>query len=374
MYEEGVNAALVGLFVMLMLHAAQSKKSRTTQGLLRGSSIPGVGWTIKGWSELTREELYGILKLRSEVFVVEQKCVFLDIDGGDYKAHHLFATLGDQIVACTRLFGVDEVYPGGYQAMGRVCTHPSVRKMGIGRELVGLGLAECERLYGNGPVKIGAQLYLKRFYESFGFEASGPTYLEDDIEHVPMVRAKGSAKIVKEMNTYTQMFSQHPVMSAKQIMAELAEKKIILIDVRSEAEMRVSMIPGSISREEFEKSLVWQDHRLDSKSVVPICTIGFRSGQYCNKLVNHMSFPARLVKNGCGVLLWTYAPGSTLVTSSPEKIESNDGSGGLSQPQPTKKLHTFGAQWSDCGPGFEATYFGPLELAWRGFLAYFFGQ
>ena len=358
----GVNAALVGLFVLLVLHAAGSE--RHASGVRQSKSIPGVRWTVKSWTELTTDELYGILKLRSEVFVVEQKCIFLDIDGGDEKAHHCFATLGDQIVACTRLFGIDLVYPGGYQAIGRVCTHPSVRKMGIGRELVAFGLEMCERLYGNGPIKIGAQLYLKRFYGSFGFEASGPVYLEDDIEHVPMVRLKSSAKVVKEVDAYCGMFTA-PAISAKEVMAELAEKRIILIDVRTEAEMCVSMIPGSISQDEFEKSLEWQDHRLSDMYVVPYCTVGYRSGKYCDKLIKRMGFPSRLVKNSQGILLWTYASGASLVKPA-------IGCNADEKEQPTKRLHTFGSQWSDCGPGFEATFFGPFEVAWRAILAYFF--
>ncbi|MCC2546764.1 GNAT family N-acetyltransferase [Hymenobacter sp. BT175] len=145
-------------------------------------------WTTKPYSDLTVPELYALLQLRSEVFVVEQTCAFQDMDGLDEKADHLlgYAETG-QLAAYARLFGPGLSY--GQVSIGRVVTSPAFRRFGYGRELLRRSLAECERLYGAQPIKIGAQLYLKAFYESFGFAQLGEGYLEDGIPHIYMLRA-----------------------------------------------------------------------------------------------------------------------------------------------------------------------------------------
>ena len=357
-----VNALLLVGFGVLVHHFAILRK--TTNNSKDGEQLAGkknIVWSTKSWSQLTVPEIYGILKLRSEVFVVEQKCIFLDIDGGDQMAHHCFATLDNQIVAYTRLFSMDQVFTG-YQAIGRVCTHPSARGLSIGKELMRRSIAECERLCGLGPIKIGAQLYLKKFYEGFGFQQAGAMYLEDEIEHIPMVRVKSAARMEKDMRGFTQFFS-HPVISSVEIMQEINEKKIILIDVRSDAETGVSMIPGSVTRDEFEKRQVWQDDRLSELSIVPYCTIGYRSGKYCDELLKR-GFPSRLVKNGEGIVLWTHMPGATLVT------HRRDGDG-TSRLEPSSKCHTFGPQWGNVGTTFEPVHFGLLEMAVHGARSYF---
>lgn len=144
-------------------------------------------WVTKSFSELTVDELYDLLKLRSEVFVVEQKCIFLDIDNNDQKAYHTIGYIGDEVVATTRLFDKDIMYDG-YQSIGRVVGSPRHRGLGIGKALMQYSIQECERLFGKGPIKIGAQLYLKKFYGEQGFEQSGDIYLEDEIDHIPMIR------------------------------------------------------------------------------------------------------------------------------------------------------------------------------------------
>ncbi len=144
-------------------------------------------WVTKTFAELTVDELYDVLRLRSEVFIVEQKCIFLDIDNNDRKAFHTIGFIGDEVVATTRLFDKDIMYDG-YQSIGRVVGSPRYRGLGIGKALMQYSIKECERLFGKGPIKIGAQLYLKKFYSEQGFEQSGDMYLEDDIDHIPMIR------------------------------------------------------------------------------------------------------------------------------------------------------------------------------------------
>jgi ElaA protein len=143
-------------------------------------------WVTKTFSALTVDELYDVLRLRSEVFIVEQKCIFLDIDNNDRKAFHTIGFIGDEVVATTRLFDKDIMYDG-YQSIGRVVGSPRHRGLGIGKALMQYSISECERLFGKGPIKIGAQLYLKKFYSEQGFEQSGDVYIEDEIEHIPMI-------------------------------------------------------------------------------------------------------------------------------------------------------------------------------------------
>ena len=153
------------------------------------STNTNLRWVTKTFSELTVNELSDLLKLRSEVFVVEQKCIFLDIDNNDQKAFHTIGFLGEEVVATTRLFDKDIMYDG-YQSIGRVVGSPRHRGLGIGKALMQYSISECERLFGKGHIKIGAQLYLKKFYSEQGFEQSGDVYIEDEIDHIPMIRAE----------------------------------------------------------------------------------------------------------------------------------------------------------------------------------------
>ena len=98
------------------------------------SLLNTIQWTTKKFADLNNYELYAILRLRSEVFVVEQNCVFLDMDNKDQIAHHTMGWMGSELVASTRLFNVDQSYPG-YQSIGRVVGSPKHRGMGIGKEL-----------------------------------------------------------------------------------------------------------------------------------------------------------------------------------------------------------------------------------------------
>ena len=151
------------------------------------SLLNTIKWSTKAFADLSNNELYAILRLRSEVFVVEQNCVFLDMDNNDQKAYHTMGWLGSELVATTRLFNLDQSYQG-YQSIGRVVGSPKHRGIGIGKELMNFSIQECERLFGKGAIKIGAQLYLKKFYSELGFEQSGEMYFEDLIEHIPMIK------------------------------------------------------------------------------------------------------------------------------------------------------------------------------------------
>jgi ElaA protein len=143
-------------------------------------------WAIKPFGQLTPHELYAALRLRSAVFVVEQNCVFLDMDNLDQQAHHCLGWHGAELVACTRLFAPGVVY--AQASIGRVAVAGSARRFGLGKKLMEVSIQACAQLFGPQPIQIGAQLYLKRFYEGFGFCPVGEVYLEDDIEHIHMIR------------------------------------------------------------------------------------------------------------------------------------------------------------------------------------------
>jgi ElaA protein len=144
-----------------------------------------IDWVCKHFSELTTEELYHLLRLRSEVFVVEQNCVFLDMDNKDFACHHLMGWKGDQLLGYSRI-----VPPGisyAESSIGRIVTLPAARRLGIGRELLVQSISTLYRLHGKRNIRIGAQYYLKGFYESFGFAQTGEIYPEDGIDHIEML-------------------------------------------------------------------------------------------------------------------------------------------------------------------------------------------
>jgi len=144
-------------------------------------------WVLKQFEALTPYELYDIIKLRNEVFVVEQNCVFQDADGMDPFCYHLMGYEEDVLVVYTRLVPPGVAYPG-YASIGRVVSSPKVRRRGLGKLLMEKSIEETERLFKNIPIKIGAQLYLNRFYSSLGFANTGAVYLEDGIKHIHMVK------------------------------------------------------------------------------------------------------------------------------------------------------------------------------------------
>ncbi|RDV16030.1 GNAT family N-acetyltransferase [Pontibacter diazotrophicus] len=142
----------------------------------------------KGFNDLTPHEMYDLLRLRSDVFVVEQNCVFLDLDNKDQKCHHLLLYSQDALVAYARLVPPGVSYPKE-MSIGRIVTISEVRGTGVGKQLMELAIAECYTLFGTGPIKIGAQLYAEKFYNAFGFVQSSEVYDEDGIDHIEMMKA-----------------------------------------------------------------------------------------------------------------------------------------------------------------------------------------
>ncbi len=146
-------------------------------------------WICKKFDDLTPHELYALLQLRNEVFVVEQNCVFQDADDKDQLCFHLMCWEEKKLIAYTRIAPAGICYEE--TSIGRVVTSPSVRKKGLGKELMLKSIQTLKALFGEGSViKIGAQLYLKKFYESLGFTQASAVYIEDGIEHIKMLLTK----------------------------------------------------------------------------------------------------------------------------------------------------------------------------------------
>ena len=148
--------------------------------------MSSINWNFKKFEELTPSELYAIMQLRNEVFVVEQNCVYQDADNKDLLSYHLMGWNQQKLVAYTRILAPGIAFEEA--SIGRVVTSPSVRRTGIGFELMNRSISKTTELFGNFPIRIGAQLYLQKFYTSLGFEKDSDTYLEDNIPHIEMVR------------------------------------------------------------------------------------------------------------------------------------------------------------------------------------------
>lgn len=145
-----------------------------------------IQWILKRFEELTPYQLYAILQLRNEVFVVEQNCVFQDADDKDQDSFHLMGFFNSKLVAYTRIVPAGVIYEQA--SIGRVVTSPSVRGSGAGKELMQRSIDTVYTLFGKQPIKIGAQFYLKNFYGSLGFQQISDIYLEDGIDHIYMLK------------------------------------------------------------------------------------------------------------------------------------------------------------------------------------------
>lgn len=146
-------------------------------------------FTCKFFDELTLSELYEIMALRQIVFVVEQDCPYLDADGKDPKSWHLMGrNEAGKLYAYARLLPEGVSYTG-YASIGRVVSSPEARGIGAGRQLMQAAMAQMAVLFPNRPIRIGAQQYLIKFYESIGFQLDGELYLEDGIPHIEMITA-----------------------------------------------------------------------------------------------------------------------------------------------------------------------------------------
>lgn len=155
------------------------------------SATPDVQWKLATFDSLTTHELYALLQLRTEVFVMEQNCVFQDMDGADDQAVHLLGTQratgqeSDPLVAYARLF------PAGVKfaeaSIGRVITSSAVRGQGLGHTLIARAVSSVHTLWGLQPIRIGAQARLKDYYSQHGFVDMGLPYVEDGIDHLEML-------------------------------------------------------------------------------------------------------------------------------------------------------------------------------------------
>lgn len=143
-------------------------------------------WQCIPFNELTTQQLYQLLKLRVDVFVVEQTCPYPELDDKDHQTgvQHLMGFSGDELIACARLLPAGTSYD--HISIGRVATKLSARGNGLGHQLLKQALTECEKLWPNQTIDIGAQEHLKSFYQEHGFTQISEMYLEDDIPHIDM--------------------------------------------------------------------------------------------------------------------------------------------------------------------------------------------
>lgn len=146
-----------------------------------------IQWKIKRFEALSVFELYNLMQLRSEVFVVEQNCVYQDVDGKDEKALHLIGEDEAVTVAYCRVFKPKDYFDEA--SIGRVIVKDNYRDQKLGHSLMKEAIEVINAEYNETKITISAQLYLKKFYESHGFIQTSETYLEDDIPHIEMKRS-----------------------------------------------------------------------------------------------------------------------------------------------------------------------------------------
>ena len=140
----------------------------------------------KEYSQLTKDELYEILRLRAEVFVVEQNCAYQDVDNKDQKALHILGIKKGSIVAYARIFKPNDYFE--YASIGRIVIHPKERNNKYGYELVKTAIMSINIHFKAYTIAISAQEHLEKFYNNLGFEKDGKSYLEDGIPHIYMIR------------------------------------------------------------------------------------------------------------------------------------------------------------------------------------------
>ena len=146
-----------------------------------------IDWFWSAFDNLTNLQLEAMLRLRQQVFIVEQNCPYLDADGKDQYAFHLLGYLKDELIATLRYFPRYKDY-NNLASLGRVCTTKKLRNYGVGQELMKQAIYYSEQNYPEQAIQIGAQSYLEKFYCGFGFERISEEYLEDDIPHILMRR------------------------------------------------------------------------------------------------------------------------------------------------------------------------------------------
>lgn len=144
-----------------------------------------MNWVVKKFSELSSDELYEILKLRSEVFVVEQECIYEDCDGKDKKSYHLFAEQNGEILVYLRILEKGVSY--NEISIGRVLANKKYRGRGFAKQMMLRAIEFIEHYLNQKTIRISAQVYLLNFYSSFGFVKVSDVYLEDEIPHIEML-------------------------------------------------------------------------------------------------------------------------------------------------------------------------------------------
>ncbi|MGV0833485.1 GNAT family N-acetyltransferase [Empedobacter brevis] len=144
-------------------------------------------WHYKTFDLLTSKELYKIIQLRAEVFVIEQECLYQDCDGKDLICGHIWATIGEEIAAYARIVPKGISYEHE-PSIGRVISNQKFRGFGLGKQLMTNSIQVIENQFKTSSIRISAQSYLKDFYSSFGFEQVSDEYLEDNIPHIEMLR------------------------------------------------------------------------------------------------------------------------------------------------------------------------------------------
>lgn len=152
-------------------------------------------WLVKPFSALTNDELYAVLKLRVDIFVVEQACAYPELDDKDQHpdVRHLMVWDADTLAAYLRILPPNASYEG-FTSLGRVVLSAAHRGQGLGHDLLRRGVAEAMQQWPNDPIKIGAQAHLQAYYAQHGFQTVSDTYLEDGIPHVDMVRTVQSMR------------------------------------------------------------------------------------------------------------------------------------------------------------------------------------
>lgn len=143
-------------------------------------------WGVKRFEELTVDELYGLLRLREQVFIIEQDCVYPDLDNKDPKAIHIFGKSNGKIIAYSRIFKSGDYFETA--SIGRVVTDKNFRNQKLGYVLMQKSIEEVKNRLNEDFITISAQCYLLGFYESLGFVPVGEEYLEDGIPHKRMIR------------------------------------------------------------------------------------------------------------------------------------------------------------------------------------------
>ena len=146
-----------------------------------------ITFKIKRFNELSTVELYSLLQLRSEVFVVEQNCVYQDVDGKDDNAIHVLGFLDNELASYSRIFDKGIYFEEA--SIGRVVVSPKHRDKKLGHDLMQVSIAAVKEHFKEHNITISAQEYLKKFYESHGFVQTSEMYLEDDIPHIQMKKS-----------------------------------------------------------------------------------------------------------------------------------------------------------------------------------------